>query len=202
MRTGTAPKRVKTTQNRGCFLCSADGLRGICGDSLPCLCPDALFVEKPSCFRKMARQISTRETKNKKALRGVPEGRISADGDPGESRTLDLLLRRQSLYPTELRSHVRHPEYAKEGHMSTSAEPQGKITIKSVFHSVHPGQTALTGAFPFSRLTTAAQFGKIHALFRVRFQKNFSRGVVNCHYPFFPLIPRRAASAGCSAAAP
>ena len=160
MRTGTAPKRVKTTQNRGCFLCSADGLRGICGDSLPCLCPDALVVEKPSCFRKMARQISTRGTKNKKALRGVPEGRISADGDPGESRTLDLLLRRQSLYPTELRSHVRHPEYAKEGHMSTSAEPQGKITIKSVFHSVHPGQTALTGAFPFSRLTTAAQFGK------------------------------------------
>ena len=79
---------------------------------------------------------------------------------PDASRTHDLLLRRQSLYPTELRSHVRHPEYAKEGYMSTSAEPQGKITIKSVFHSVHPGQTALTGAFPFSRLTTAAQFGK------------------------------------------
>ena len=115
MRTGTAPKRVKTTQNRGCFLCSADGLRGICGNSLPCLCPDALFAEKPSCFRKMARQISTRETKNKKALRGVPEGRISADGDPGESRTLDLLLRRQSLYPTELRSHVRHPNTLKRG---------------------------------------------------------------------------------------
>lgn len=120
MRTGTAPKRVKTTQNRGCFLCSTDGLRGICGDSLPCLCPDALFAEEPSCFRKMAGQISTRETKNKKALRGVPEGRISADGDPGESRTLDLLLRRQSLYPSGLRGRSQ-----KRVHHNTSAsKPQ------------------------------------------------------------------------------
>ena len=160
MRTGTAPKRVKTTQNRGCFYVPLM----VCGVSV--------VIRSPACaltlFLRRNRPVSGKwpgrfppgRQKNKKALRGVPEGRISADGDPGESRTLDLLLRRQSLYPTELRSHVRHPEYAKEGHMSTSAEPQGKITIKSVFHSVHPRQTALTGAFPFSRLTTAAQFGK------------------------------------------
>ena len=203
MRTGTAPKRVKTTQNRGCFYVPLM----VCGVSVvirSLACALTLFLRRNRPVSgKWPGRFPPGRQKNKKALRGVPEGRISANGDPGESRTLDLLLRRQSLYPTELRSHVRHPEYAKEGHMSTSAEPQGKITIKSVFHSVHPGQTALTGAFPFSRLTTAAQFGKkIHALFRVRFQKNFSRGVVNCHYPFFPLIPRRAASAGCSAAAP
>ena len=65
-----SPETCQNDTNPGLFLCSADGLRGICGDSLPCLCPDALFAEKPSCFRKMARQISTRETKKQKSPPG------------------------------------------------------------------------------------------------------------------------------------
>ena len=203
MRTGTAPKRVKTTQNRGCFYVPLM----VCGVSV--------VIRSPACaltlFLRRNRPVSGKwpgrfppgRQKNKKALRGVPEGRISANGDPGESRTLDLLLRRQSLYPTELRSHVRHPEYAKEGHMSTSAEPQGKNHHQVSFSQCPPRADCPHRCFSFQSVDNSGSvWKKIHALFRVRFQKNFSRGVVNCHYPFFPLIPRRAASAGCSAAAP
>jgi hypothetical protein len=40
-------------------------------------------------------------------------GRLSKHGAPGEIRTPDLLLRRQPLYPAELRARIRHLQFTR-----------------------------------------------------------------------------------------
>lgn len=80
------------------------------GEPPPALQTVRLLLAKPVLLAKKIAVLAKRKFNSKKVKRRKPS-KIKAfdvpDGTPGAIRTRDLPLRRRTLYPAELRAHIK-----------------------------------------------------------------------------------------------